>query len=214
MALMVFILLIGFLIFSIVAVVKAFTKRTVAWILTGIISGFISCYGLVNVAIGFMDAAKGIRRSKATTPAKVNETVHGRNIAYSIQIPSGWKIKRGDSDFDTLASTNSLYVGVITEEANLGNPEVVVSLVKAKMNRGGKIVRWYAPEPMVLDGRACLQFSAECLMDGVPKPFHFQYYVYSGEAGTYQVIGWTTEELFNRDVGKMREVMDTFHFPK
>ena len=44
-------------------------------------------------------------------------------------------------------------------------------------------------------------------------PFAYQFYVYTGPEGTFQLLGWTFENLFEREAPQIREVLQSFKFP-
>lgn len=144
--------------------------------------------------------------------------VNGTDIKFSLSIPDGWALKRKgqltkeESAFDLIASHNAQYVAVIAEEANLGSPENVLKFVHETIEKNGTNVRVGEASPIVLDGRTFLAFNAWASVDKIP--FGFQYYVYTGQEGTFQLIGWTVQNLFNRDADTLRNVMASFKFPQ
>jgi len=52
----------------------------------------------------------------------------------------------------------------------------------------------------------------DCVISKIP--FTYEYYLYSGREGTYQVVGWTARNLYERDAPLLRDVMQTFRFPE
>jgi hypothetical protein len=209
------VIVLGLLAFAVVCIVKAFRKRTKGWIIAGCIAGAVLAIPIIAFAFGIvagirevaMDKAKGNATSK---PGGVR-TVRGQDIAYSIELPLQWKTRRGVMDFDSLNSHKSLYVGVIAEESNLGNPETIAKIARDKVKEVGTDIRLTEPVSLILDGRNWLQYTVDCKVESVPVSY--QFYVYAGTEGSFQLIGWTTQELFGRDAPIMRKVMQTFRFP-
>jgi len=217
----------GLLVLAVVCIVKAFTKRTKGWIIAGCVSGIVLSIPIFLILTGFVTGfVNGFQRARhsrdsvrysADPPAsslksEATQLVRGRDIAYSLHIPTTWRIKRAVQDFDTLSSYKSLYIGVIAEEANLGSPETIAEIARDKIKEAGTDITWSAPAPLVLDGRSWLEFTVECKVDKIP--LSYQFYVYAGREGTFQVVGWTTQNLFSRDASLMRQVMQQFHFPE
>jgi hypothetical protein len=224
-------IMIGFVVFAIVAVVKAFTRRTTGWIVAGSICGFFLLIPVLLFFVGMIKGFTAAGQRAATRPApaadssslrtaaspplrapSTSQIVQGGDLAYTLSLPTGWTFKRQAEAFDVLASHRSLYVGVIAEEASLGSPETIAKIARDKLKNYATDLRWGEPTSLLLDGRSWLQFAARCQAEGIPVAY--QFYVYSGPEGTYQVVGWTTQNLYDRDAGLMRDVMRTFRFPQ
>jgi len=146
-----------------------------------------------------------------TTPS-ASQIIRGHDLAYSITLPPNWRFERRSDDYDVLASFKSLYVGVIAEEAQLGTPETIANIARQKLKESATELKWSEPAPLMLDGRRWMQFVVTAHVETIPAAF--QFYVYSGPEGTFQVIGYTSQNLFTRDAPLMRDVMKSFRFPK
>ena len=229
-------LFVGIGVLAIVCIVKAFTKKTRGWIVAGCISAALLCVPLIAVLVAFVKGVQsGIRsgdsvsypsdseaqsrgRSQAPIPATSSpktaptHLIRGRDIDYSLSVPVRWTTKMGVQAFDSLNNYKSLYVGVIAEESNLGSPEIIAKISRNKIKEVGTDISWTEPAPLILDGRSWLQYTVDCKFEKIP--LSYQFYVYAGREGTFQVVGWTTQDLFRRDASFMREVMATFHFPE
>jgi hypothetical protein len=162
-------------------------------------------------------AAARTHRSEPTrvlARAPVSQTVRGRDLGYTLQLPAGWTTKKGTEGlevYDTLCVCKSMYVGVIAEEAQAGTPEKVASLARERLKKVATDIYWSQPQPIVLEDRNWLDFVVRCRVEETPVGFEF--YVYSGPEGTFQIIGWTSQNLFDRDADLLRTVMQTFRFP-
>lgn len=139
------------------------------------------------------------------------QTIQGIEMPYTIAAPSDWTVKRRVEDCDVLLSRKSLYICVIAEEARLGTPETVAKVARGKLKESSPDVRFSEPTTIRLDGRSWLDFSAKCTTENIP--FAYRFSVYSGREGTFQLVGYTTQELYERDVASMQEVMASFRFP-
>jgi hypothetical protein len=204
--------------------VMPFAKRTRGWIVAGSISGVVLLFIIGTAAIGFTRGFTNVARERdisrvdsrgpkaVSTKSASNELVQGHATAYSIRIPQDWTIKRTFDDFDIYASQKNVRIGVIAEEGNLGSPEVAVDLLRERINKISPDAHWTAPTPVVVDGRTWLQFSVEYQVKKVP--FTFVYYVYAGTEGTYQIVGGTMQNLAEKHTPKLKELSQTFRFPK
>jgi hypothetical protein len=64
---------------------------------------------------------------------------------------------------------------------------------------------------LTIDGRQWLEYEVSCRVENIP--FSYLFHVYSGPEGSYQVVGWTFQNLFPANRAKMREVAESFRFP-
>jgi len=205
--------------FCVVAVVKAFTRRTVGWIVAGSFGGILLLLFSVGFVAGFIRGFQNAARAHASapptaTPAPVSnatQTIRGRDIPYQVVLPPGWEAKRGVNDFDLVASRRTLYFTVIAEEANLGSPETLLDFVQNKLRREASDVQFSTASPVKIDGHDWLEFTVKCRLNDVP--FAYQCAVYAGPEGSYQLMGWTFQNLFDREVGTLRSLDATFRFP-
>jgi len=214
----------GIAVFAVVAIVKACTKKTTGWIVVASIFGMLVLiqiplfvYGFVR---GFAEASRTPQRveddsgTSSSTSSRFDnsQTIRGRNIGYTIKIPAEWTIQRRYQDFDCLANHKTTYLGVIAEEANLGSPEIVAEIARGNLNKVASDVQWSDPKPVMLDGRTWLEFTVNCRVEKIP--FFYQYYVYAGPEGTFQILSWTMQNLASKEGDRMIEISETFRFPK
>lgn len=150
-------------------------------------------------------------RTPLTASEEASHTLRGHDIAYTLQLPHDWTTKTIVEDFDTVSSYKSSYVGVVAEEAQVGTADTVATLARDRLKGKATDLYWSQPQPVELDGRTWLEFVVKCRMEGIPVGYEF--YVYSGSEGTFQIVGWTTQNLFERDAERLRSVMQTFRFP-
>jgi hypothetical protein len=148
---------------------------------------------------------------RLTAPEEAPHTIRGHDIQYTLTLPPNWTTKTGVEDFDTVSSYKSSYVGVIAEEAQVGTPEVIAALARDRLKSKATDLYWSQPRQVELDGRTWMEFTVKCQMENIPVGYEFC--VYSGREGTFQVVGWTTQNLFDRDAQRLRTVMQTFRFP-
>src|ERR1043165_3162238 len=142
------------------------------------------------------------------------QTVRGQDLGYTLRLPGGWTAKKhieGLGDYDMVCVYKSLYIGVVAEEAQVGTPETLARLARDRLKNNTTDLYWSEPQPLVLDGRNWLGFVAKCKTQEIPAAY--QFYVYSGPEGSFQLLGWTMQNLWDRDADGLREVMRTFRFP-
>jgi hypothetical protein len=210
---------IGIFIFAIIAIVKAFTKKTTGWIIAGSIGGVLVLFLMASFAVGFIRGFTGaLHKSEASQNDSADlsladsQTIQGRNILYSIKIPSDWTVQRQKKDFDILANHKTTFIGVIAEEADMGSSENISDLAHKHLENVAENIQWSEPTPVVVDGRNWLRFSVTCRVQKIP--FFYQYYVYSGTEGTFQIIMWTFQNLADKNTAQMDAVAQSFTFPK
>jgi uncharacterized membrane protein len=200
-------------VFAIVAIVKAFTKKTTGWIVAAVIGGLLLLIPVGLTATGFIVGFKrgfeGARqRSAAST---TTQTVTGKVIPFTIEVPGSWRVKRSEGAFDVLAENGNLFVGVIAEEGDLGDSATVAEFARKRIEQSATEVTLGDVEPVTFDGRPWLAFTVKCKVQKIP--FAYQFYVHTGPQGTLQIMGWTWQNVWDRDAAALQKTMQTLHFP-
>src|SRR5215213_6567727 len=77
----------GTLVFFVVALVKAFTRKTTGWIITAIVMGLLSALMAVSAAAS---VAMAISR-KAAENGKITKVLKSKDNKYKIVVPTSWK---------------------------------------------------------------------------------------------------------------------------
>ncbi|HLP76550.1 MAG TPA: hypothetical protein VK327_06465 [Candidatus Paceibacterota bacterium] len=209
----------GIVALAIFLIVRGFQRRTTGWIVAGSIGAVVLAIPAVALVIAFVHGfSKGwqeARRNNDGRPFSLKtsavQKVTGRDVAYSIEVPASWILKRQSESFDLVAHERSLYVGVIAEEIKMDGPQDLAEMARDHIKEAATEVEWTDPTPITIDEREWLQFTVSCRIQKVPLAY--QYFVYAGPEGTFQVIGWTAKDLFDRDVSRLQDVMKTFRLP-
>jgi hypothetical protein len=151
--------------------------------------------------------------ARLLAPEALSRTVYGEHLGYTLEVPSVWETKkRVAQGLDSLlASYDALNVTVLAEQGKVGTSEQTAAAVRARLNESATEIDFTDPELITLAGKNWLGFVVKCRVDQML--LGYQYYVYSGPEGTYQVVGWTFQSRFERDADTLRTVMRTFHFP-
>jgi hypothetical protein len=175
------------------------------------ISSFCVFWLFIGV-IGFVFAF--VNKTASVPPVATNwQTVQGDNASYSIQIPAEWKIEHKTADdYDIFAHNKSLYIAVATGEVDYGSSETAADQILEDFKQRVTDLKVTDRTSFVLDGRNWMQFTAHCRFDNIPITYLI--YIYSGSEGLFEIVGWTSQNLFDRDVKLMRELMQTFHLVK
>ncbi len=251
------VLYLGLCAFTLLAFFKAFTRKTVGWIIGACISMMVLLTpgGLLVVAavcggllperkpawLGVASAQPPPRFSNPTPPVSLSKnvslfpsstfpltppanpdevsipdtqtahTVKGTYLAYQLTLPPDWMVSRSGNTFDLIASHRSVWVGVLAEEVSAGTPDAMVKIMQKRLQNAARDVHFGVSSSVTIDGRAWLQYSATCQSNDYPLAY--QYFAYAGPEGSFQVVGWTTQNLYDREVGQMRAVASTFRFP-
>jgi hypothetical protein len=210
-------IMLGIVVFTGFALVQAVRKRTKGWIITASILGsLVALPVVVGIGIGVV---RGIRNAQSAQGAGADDTpvsagpeaVTGKSIAYHMVFPPGWTLKEPHKNFDTLAMSKNLYVGVSAEEVDVGTSAIVARIALKKVNSVGTDVQSSQPKEVSVDGQPWMEFTCRAHINDIP--FSYLFLVHSGPEGTYQLVGWTFQNVFDRDVDKLRSVMTTFKFP-
>ncbi len=212
-------IVLGALGFSVFAIIKAFTRRTTGWIVTAsicggglLLFGSLTILGFIN---GFTKARQAARQgdggASAAPASSTAQTIQGLDVPYKVVLPPGWTAKRTVNDFDVLASHRSLYFGVIAEEGALGTSETIVNFAQNKLRSSASELQIGETSTVKIDGHDWLTFSAKCQVQKIPFAYHYS--IYAGPEGSFQILSWTLQSLYDRDVGAMRDLAATFRFP-
>jgi hypothetical protein len=186
----------------------AYRKKMTGWLAVGSFCAFWLVIGVVGFVFGFANKEMSI------APQATNlQTVQGWHEVYSIQIPADWKIERKTADdYDIFAYHRSFYLGVITEEADFGSSQIAAEQIQVGFKEKATELKFSDKTSFILDGRTWVQFTVRCRFENIP--IAYLVYVYSGSEGMFEVVAWTSQNLFDRDIKVMRELMQTFHFAK
>ncbi len=201
----------GVIAFGLFAVVMAFVRRTKVWIITASIAAcFLIGFGAFFTLAFIKGVKEGMQASSSTSgPA---QSITGNALPYTLQVSPGWTVKRSQGVYDVLAAHGSSFVSVIAEPADLGGSSQIAEAARSRIKELGSDVVMSEPQPISIDGRDWLQFTVKCKVKLMP--FAYQFYVYSGKEGSFQLIGWTFQNLWDREAAKIQESLLTFHFPK
>jgi hypothetical protein len=164
---------------------------------------------LVGFAYGF---TKGFTNARQQALAKAApETLTGKTVAYTIEKPAGWTVKRDMGSYDAVVANGVGYVGVIAEGMDVGSNETVAKFARQRFESIGADLTLGNNQPASLDGRQWISFTAKCKVQNIP--FTYQTYVYSGKEGTIQVMTWSFQNQWDRQAPELGKVVQTFHFP-
>lgn len=143
----------------------------------------------------------------------LTQTVHGQQVAYSLSLPPNWKTQSiVVSGVDNLsASAGAANIAVMVQEGKVGTSQDAAASAIASLKLTASDIRSSQPEKFILDGRPWLRFVVRCRVE--QAPVGYQYYVYSGSEGTYQIVAWTDLASFERVAEPFRAIMNTFRFP-
>jgi hypothetical protein len=214
-------IVVGIVVFAGFAVIQAVRKRTRGWIIIASIVGFlVTLPVLVGVGLGVI---RGVRRAlnnpgaftynavPGVPASSAPELLTGKALAYHIALPAGWTVKDQHPNFDTLAMSRNLYLGVSAEEVDIGTSAVAAKIALKKVRSVGTDVQASEPKVVFVDGQIWMEFTCKAHVNEIP--FGYLFLVHSGPEGTYQLVGWTFQNVFDRDVDQLRSVMTTFKFP-
>ena len=210
----------GLFIFMGFVVVRALTRKTVGWIMASTVCGlFLLAPGLLLVTAAIMGGLEPkpshptlSPHAPLTSPTSSSpQTVRGSEISYHLTLPADWNIEQPTNAFDILATHRQCTVGVIAEEASMGTSDAILNIAQKNLQRTATTIQLSDPSTIQIDGRNWLTFTARCQIKTIACTY--QFCVYSGPEGTFQIAGWTTQNQYERNAKAMRDIALTFRFP-
>jgi hypothetical protein len=224
-AVMALVLMLGLVVFFIVALVKAFTTRRTGWIIAASLSSLPLVFILVCFCIGFVIGLRqGMNHSANVTTSRGDETselltammspVPGNVLPYEISLPmsSAWRKDNSQPPFDYLFSYHDAYVGVIAEGFGSQNPQNMCGLSQKNVADKASKYSFTTPEPIEIDSHSWLTYDATATVSGIN--FKYRFYVYGDTNYSFQIISWTGPILFDNDAPLFDRVAKSFKMPK
>lgn len=218
-------LMIGVVIFFIVALVKAFTTRRTGWIIAASISSLPLLFILVCFCIGLVIGIRQGMNPAANAPAeRGDETselltammspVPGNVLPYEISLPmaSAWHKDNNQPPFDYLFSYHDAYLGVIAEGVGSQNPQNICDISQKNVADKASKYSFTTPEPIEIDSHSWLTYDANATVSGINIKYRF--YVYGDTNYSYQIISWTGPVLFDNDAPLFDRIAKSFKMPK
>jgi len=214
---------IGLFVLSIYAVIRAFqcrrsrnaSKRSQWFVLGGLGAVYLLIIGL-GIVIGLVrgfQAGFALGHGRVLSPEGQPTELTGTALPYRITFPGGWSLvpKRVGSPIDLMVHRQSLYFSVNADEASFGDTDLVTARVRRYMETISTDQVWGPTETVVIDGRPWLAFTVECKLHEIP--FAYQCFIHSDMQGTFQLMGWTAQNVFERERPMIRSIAETFRFP-
>jgi len=208
---------------SIYAVIRALqcrksrnaSKRSQWFVLGGLGAVYLAIIGL-GVGIGLVrgfQAGFAMAHGRQLSPEGQPTEVTGTALPYRITFPGGWSVvpKRVGSTIDLMVHRQSLYFTISADEASFGDTDLVTARVRKYIESISTEQVWGPTETVVIDGRPWLAFTVECKLHEIP--FAYQCFIHSDMQGTFQLMGWTAQNVFERERPTIRAVAETFRFP-
>ena len=134
----------------------------------------------------------------------------GESVKYKLTVPEDWSVKRHAGAFDVETSSRGAYVGVVAEEGSLGT-QAALKVVQDNLRQKSTDLEMSPAYAVKIDGRDWLQFTAKCRMKDFPLTYH--YFVYAGPEGSFRLVGWSMQNVYDRYSDQIRDVAMTFQFP-
>ena len=149
-----------------------------------------------------------------TTISNLTQPVHGQQVRYTLRLPAEWTTQSLVMDgVDNLsASFSNANVAVMVQPSNMNTSQEAATAAVKALKASATDFQSTKPERIVLDGKPWIKFVAKCQIN--QAPMGYQYYVYSGAEGTYQIVAWTDLQNFDGQLRFLRSIMHTFRFPQ
>jgi hypothetical protein len=224
-AAMMIVILLGSLVFFIIALIQAIRTRRTGWIVGACISGLpilaLLALFFIGIVVGIMGARNRMAGGLGTTTTTADLLVgnmspaSGTVLPYQISYPSmqSWiKHAKGGSDYDQLYNCGDVYVGVIAENIGLGTPQRVCNAAQRTLTKHAPQRTFTTPLPITIDSHSWLTYDAAATIDGTNIDYRF--YVYADSDHTFQIICWTAPGNFASTVPVFDRVAESFKLPK
>lgn len=224
-AAMFILILLGSLVFFIIALIQAIRTRRTGWIIGACISSLpmLALLALVFIGIvaGIMGARNRVAGGSSTTTTTADlltgslSPASGTVIPYQISYPSiqSWnKHAKDGSDYDQLYNCGDVYVGVIAENIGLGTPQRICDVAQKNLSRHAPQHSFTIPLPITIDSHSWLTYDATATIDGIN--INYRFYVYSDSNNTFQIICWTAPGKFASTAPVFDRVAESFKLPK
>jgi hypothetical protein len=218
-------LVLGCVVFFVLALIKAITTRRTSWIIAASISAVpVLCVIVLLVAAFVSGFKKGLSHAHEIAAAKQGQAsdllsadmsaIHGTAIPYEISFPwlSAWHDDTEQAHFDHFMAYHDAYVGIIAEGIGLGTPQAVCDM--AQMNLASRAAQhtFTKAVPLIIDSRPWLTYDADANIKGIQIKYRF--YVYADTNYTFQIITWTGPVLFDRNAPVFDRIAKSFKLPK
>jgi hypothetical protein len=218
-------LVLGCVVFFVLALIKAISTRRTSWIIAAAISTVPVLCAIVFLVAAFVTGfKKGFRQAREIAAAKQGQpsdllsadmsAIHGTAIPYAISFPwlSAWHDDTEQAHFDHFMFYHDSYVGIIAEGIGLGTPQAVCDL--AQMNLAARAAQhsFTKAVPVTIDARPWLTYDADANVKGIPIKYRF--YVYADTNYTFQIITWTGPVMFDRTAPVFDRIAKSFKLPK
>lgn len=144
-------------------------------------------------------------------PQVAVQKVTGKSLPFTIQIPAGWKIERDTDTYDFVAGNGTSCVSLKAKRADGGSTANFSNAARKRIKEGATGVEFTDHEPIQIDGRKWLQFTATGKVKQISRAY--QCYAYSGSEGSFQIIAWTPQDAWNRESATLGQFIFSFRFP-
>jgi hypothetical protein len=126
-------------------------------------------------------------------------------------VPEGWSVEYNKGIYDIRLHKKHVFLGIIVQKESLGLPEQVASLMKANMKAKVSDIAFEEKGEIEISGRRWILFTAEGSTN--ESTAAYLVCVTSTENASYEIVGWTTSDLFKDYADTIYETMKSFRFP-
>ena len=132
-------------------------------------------------------------------------------MPFTIEKPAGWTVKRDQGNYDLIMSDRDVYVGVIAENVRTGSTDTLAKFARNRFETVGTEATLGSNESVTIDGHQWIAFTARAKVKDLP--FAYQCYVYAGQEGAVQIMGWTFQSEWDQKSATLINAMRTVHLP-
>lgn len=198
------------------AIIQAYRRPTKKWIAAACAGALVVFITWTVVVLGVGMSAYRLSQKTVPPPAfpdsEIPHTLPGWRVAYKIVLPPGWTPSWSNPDFDMLAERNGLCLGVVAGPS-VGSSTTIERMTRDKIISAAGESHLSDGLTVQIDGHPWREFEARLRVAPNLSEGQYQYDVYSGNEGMFQLFGWRTGPFQGDDLAVFRRFAASFRFP-
>jgi hypothetical protein len=139
-------------------------------------------------------------------------TIHGSDYDYSILLPDPgkWRLIRRDYNADLKMYYRDVYISVAVQRLDSGDNQDLYRLMREQIRHSDPEATVSEATPVTIDETEWLHFEVFSTVN--KTKLAYSYDIHSGEAGTFEIMGWTGANLFEEERPTIGKIASSFRF--
>lgn len=222
-----FVGIIFILISFIYSAVFALIRRNWEWSISAVLSGlplicgigFICMTVILSPKMNYYSQKQTEMRhqsqtsTNAVTPSAPAAVIFGNKMPYFFHFPNAylWKEESHPENFDKLISYRDVYIGTVISRLAYIDEKALYKSIRDGVLESSPDAQISDYSKVEIAGKEWITFDTKLTASGVR--FHYVCYAYTGQEGTWQITGWSGENLFPEAATTIWQVAQSFNFP-